>query len=189
MEENWFDKSYENVAKILDANIEKGLKTEDVIARREKYGENKLKEGKKKNVFQKFIEQFKDFTIIVLIIAAIVSGVIGVVEEGIGGLKDSIIIMIIVILNAVIGIAQENKAEKSLEALQKLSEHASKVIRNGKIEVVPSRELVPGDIVVLETGDYISADLRIIEAINLKAQESSLTRRISTSRKKYRANR
>ena len=81
----------------------------------------------------------------------------------------------VVIVNAIIGVAQENKAEKSLEALQRLSAHASKVIRNGQIIVVPSRDLVPGDVVVLDTGDYVPADLRIIEAVNLKSQESSLT--------------
>ena len=83
--------------------------------------------------------------------------------------------MIVVIVNAIIGVAQESKAEKSLEALQKLSDHASKVIRNGNLQVIPARELVPGDIVVLDTGDYIPADLRIIEEANLKSQESSLT--------------
>ena len=90
-------------------------------------------------------------------------------------MTDTIIILIVVLANAIIGIAQESKAEKSLEALQKLTDHASKVIRDGKIKVIPAKELVPGDIVVLDTGDYIPADLRVIEAVNLKAQESSLT--------------
>ena len=111
--------------------------------------------------------------IIVLIIAAVISGVVGVIEGE--GITDTIIILIVVIVNAIIGVAQENKAEKSLEALQKLSDYASKVIRNGKIEVIPSKELVPGDIVVLDTGDYVPADLRIIEHSNLKSQESALT--------------
>ena len=111
--------------------------------------------------------------IIVLIIAAIISGVVGYIEGE--GITDSIIILIVVVLNAVIGVIQENKAEKSLEALQKLSAHVSKVIRNGKMEVIPAKELVPGDIVVLDTGDYVPADLRIIEAVNLKSQEASLT--------------
>ncbi len=89
-------------------------------------------------------------------------------------MTDTIIILIVIIVNAIIGVLQENKAEKSLEALQKLSSHVAKVIRNGKL-VIPSRELVPGDVVILETGDYVPADLRIIEAVNLKAQESALT--------------
>ena len=113
--------------------------------------------------------------IIVLIISAIISGIVGVKQEGISGITDTIIILIVVIANAIIGVLQENKAEKSLEALQKLSSHVAKVMRNGKLEVVPSRELVPGDIVILETGDYVPADLRIIEAINLKSQEAALT--------------
>ncbi len=111
--------------------------------------------------------------IIVLIIAAIISGIVGYMEGE--GITDSIIIMIVVVVNAIIGVAQESKAEKSLEALQKLSDHASKVIRNGNVMVIPARELVPGDIVVLDTGDYIPADLRIIDAVNLKSQEASLT--------------
>ena len=132
-----------------------------------------MKAKKKKSLIVKFLEQFKDFMIIVLIIAAIVSGIVGILEGE--GITDTIIILIVVIINAIIGVAQENKAEKSLEALQKLSAHASKVIRNGKMIVIPSRELVPGDVVVLETGDYVPADLRIIEAVNLKSQESALT--------------
>ena len=96
------------------------------------------------------------------------------VAEG-EGITDTVIIMIVVLVNAIIGVAQEAKAEKSLEALKKLSEHAAKVVRDVKEQVIPARELVPGDIVIIETGDYISADLRIIEAVNLKSQESSLT--------------
>ena len=100
-------------------------------------------------------------------------GIVGVAEGE--GLTDTMIILIVVILNAIIGVIQENKAEKSLEALKKLSNHVAKVIRNGKIEIVESRQLVPGDIVVLDTGDYVPADLRIIESVNLKSQESALT--------------
>ena len=101
------------------------------------------------------------------------SGFVGISEGE--GITDTIIILIVVIVNAIIGVTQEAKAEKSLEALQKLSDHAAKVVRDGKMQVIPARELVPGDIVVLDTGDYIPADLRIIEAVNLKSQESSLT--------------
>ena len=173
MKTNWFNKKVQEVEEELNTNLEKGLTKEEAIKRQEKYGFNELKAKKKKNIFQKFLEQFKNFSIIVLIIAAIVSGAVGVAEGE--GITDTIIILIVVILNAIIGVVQESKAEKSLEALQKLSDHASKVIRDGKISVIPARELVPGDIVVLETGDYIPADLRIFEAINLKSQESSLT--------------
>ena len=170
---NWFNQKVEEVEKELKTNIEKGLTEEQVAEIRIQKGYNELQAAKKKNLFQKFIDQFKDFSIIVLIIAAIVSGIVGVSEGE--GITDTIIIMIVVIVNAIIGVAQESKAEKSLEALQKLSDHASKVIRNGNLQVVPARELVPGDIVVLDTGDYIPADLRIIEEANLKSQESSLT--------------
>ena len=111
--------------------------------------------------------------IIILIIAAVISGAVGYYQGE--GITDSIIILIVVIVNAIIGVAQESKAEKSLEALQKLSSHVTKVIRNGKVAVIPSKELVPGDIVILDTGDYVPADLRIIESANLKAQEASLT--------------
>ena len=170
---NWFNKKQEDVEKELNTNLENGLTTEEIQKRREKYGLNELKAKKKKSLIQKFLEQFKDFSIIVLIIAAIVSGAVGIAEGD--GITDTIIILIVVIVNAIIGVTQEAKAEKSLEALQKLTDHASKVIRDGAITVVPAKELVPGDIVVLDTGDYIPADLRIIEAVNLKSQESSLT--------------
>lgn len=170
---NWFNKTFKEVEKELETDLEKGLSKEKVEERQEKYGFNELQQVAKKSLFQRFLEQFKDFSIIVLIIAAIVSGMVGVLQGE--GITDTIIILIVVIVNAIIGVAQESKAEKSLEALQKLSDHASKVIRNENMEVVPSKELVPGDIVVLDTGDYIPADLRIIEAVNLKTQESSLT--------------
>ena len=171
--ENWYQKNINDVKKELATDIEKGLSSKQVEEKQQNVGFNELKAKKKKSLIVKFLEQFKDFMIIVLIIAAIVSGIVGILEGE--GITDTIIILIVVIINAIIGVAQENKAEKSLEALQKLSAHASKVIRNGKMIVIPSRELVPGDVVVLETGDYVPADLRIIEAVNLKSQESALT--------------
>ena len=173
MKENWFNKSVKKVIEELNTNIESGISSEEAKLRQEKYGLNELKAKKKKSLFQKFLEQFKDFMIIVLIISAVVSGIVGVMEGE--GLTDTIIILIVVIVNAIIGVAQESKAEKSLEALQKLSDHVAKVIRDGKLVVLPSKELVPGDIVILETGDYIPADLRLIEAVNLKVQEAALT--------------
>ena len=170
---NWFNKGISQVEKELQTDIKTGLTDEQVKANYEKYGMNELKQKKKKSLFVKFLEQFKDFMIIVLIIAAIVSGAVGIAEGE--GITDTIIILIVVVLNAIIGVVQESKAEKSLEALQKLSAHASKVVRNGKVAVVQSRELVPGDVVVLDTGDYVPADLRIVESANLKSQEASLT--------------
>ena len=173
MEKSWFNKTSQEVEQELKTDYQKGLSSSQVQENMKKYGINELQEKKKDSLLKKFLEQFKDFSIIVLIIAAIVSGVVGVAQGE--GFSDTIIILIVVILNAVIGVAQESKAEKSLEALKKLSSHASKVIRNGKEQVIPARELVPGDLVIIETGDYIAADLRIIEAVNLKSQEASLT--------------
>ena len=173
MEKNWFSKTVTATSEYFKTDLKKGLNLEGVEESRKKYGINELKAKKKKTLLIKFLEQFKDFMIIILIIAALVSGIIGYIENE--GITDSIIILIVVIMNAIIGVAQESKAEKSLEALQKLSSHVAKVIRNGELIIIPSKELVPGDIVVLETGDYVPADLRIIEAVNLKVQEASLT--------------
>lgn len=173
MENNWFCRTEKEILEGLKTDAKTGLSREQVTEYQEKYGFNELKAEKKKSLFVKFLEQFKDFMIIVLIIAAIVSGIVGYVEGE--GITDSIIILIVVIVNAIIGVAQENKAEKSLEALQKLSSHVAKVLRNGTVEVVQSRDLVPGDIVLLDTGDYVPADIRLIEAVNLKSQEASLT--------------
>lgn len=172
MEEQWFNKSIEEVKEELKVGTQ-GLSDEQVKKKREIYGLNELQAKKKKSLIVKFLEQFKDFMIIILIIAAVISGAVGYYQGE--GITDSIIILIVVIVNAIIGVAQESKAEKSLEALQKLSSHVTKVIRNGKVAVIPSKELVPGDIVILDTGDYVPADLRIIESANLKAQEASLT--------------
>ena len=170
---NCFNNTMEEAQNELETDSQKGLSTKELVKRKEKYGLNELKAKKKKTLLQKFIEQFKDFSIIVLIIAAIVSGAVGIAEGE--GITDTIIILIVVILNAIIGVVQESKAEKSLEALQKLTDHASKVIREGNLTVVPAKDLVPGDIVVLDTGDFIPADIRLVEAVNLKSQESSLT--------------
>ena len=170
---NWFNKTVDEVESTLKTNAENGLTAEEAKKRQEEYGLNELKAKKKKSLFVKFLEQFKDFMIIILIISAIISGVVGVAQGE--GFTDTIIILVVVVVNAIIGVAQENKAEKSLEALQKLSSHVAKVVRDGKLQVIQSKELVPGDIVILETGDYVPADLRIIEAVNLKAQEAALT--------------
>lgn len=170
---NWYNQSVQDVEDNLNTDIQNGLTNEQAQEKRKKYGLNELKTKKKKSIIIKFLEQFKDFMIIVLIISAIISGIVGIANGE--GITDTIIILIVIIVNAIIGVAQENKAEKSLEALQKLSSHVAKVIRNGQLVVLPSKELVPGDIVVLETGDYVPADLRLIEAVNLKSQEAALT--------------
>ena len=173
MESKWYNKTVSEVEEILETDVKNGLTQEKINKNLAKYGLNELQGKKKKSLFVKFLEQFKDFMIIILIFAAIISGAISIAQGE--AITDSIIILIVVIVNSIIGVAQEAKAEKSLEALQKLSGHEAKVIREGNLQVVPAKDLVPGDIVVLETGDYIPADLRIIEAVNLKAQEASLT--------------
>lgn len=169
----WHSLSIDEVLKDFETDLEKGLTSEQVEKNREKHGLNEIISKGKKTVLAMLAEQFKDFMIIILLIAAAISGYVGV-QEG-EGFADSIIILIIVILNAIIGVAQELKAQKSLEALKNLSAPHCKVIRNGKVENLESKYLVPGDVVVLETGDNIPADLRIIEAVNLKIQESALT--------------
>lgn len=127
---NYWNKKIDEVEKELETNLINGLNTENIAKKQEKYGLNELAGKKKQSLFSKFLNQFKDFMIIVLIIAAIVSGYIGI-KEG-EGITDSIIILIVVIMNAIIGVVQENKAEKSLEALQKMSAHVTKVVRNRK---------------------------------------------------------
>ncbi len=138
------------------------------------FGLNKLDEKKKESIFVKFIKQFNDFMIIILIIASIISAVVAKLE-GSNDYFDSIIIIAIVIFNAIMGLVQESKAEKSLEALKKMTAPTCKVKRNGKICTIKSEQIVPGDIVILEAGNYVPADCRLISSSNLKIEESSLT--------------
>jgi Ca2+-transporting ATPase len=157
----------------LNSSLSRGLSNDEGVSRLKTFGPNKLTEKKKKTFLKMFLAQFRSFMIIVLLIAAAISGVVGVMEEE--GLLDTFIILGILILNAFIGAFQEKKAESSLDALKKLSAPNTQVLRDGKIMEIPTEMLVPGDIVILETGDIIPADLRIIEAVNLRIQESSLT--------------
>lgn len=169
----WYNKKVSEIEEELNSSIKLGLNDKQVNEKLATYGFNELKTQEKKSLFIRFLEQFKDFMIIILIIAAVVSGIVSIAQGE--AITDSIIILVVVIANAIIGVAQEAKAEKSLEALQKLSGHEAKVLRNGDVITISAKELVPGDVVVLDTGDYVPADLRIIEAINLKAEEASLT--------------
>jgi Ca2+-transporting ATPase len=157
----------------LGANESSGLTTAEVKKRQEQYGFNQLESKSKKSFLRMLMEQFRNFMIIILLIAAAISGVVGVMEGE--GLLDTYIILGILLVNALIGAVQEKKAETSLEALKELASPLSKVLRDGAISEVNTRELVPGDIVILETGAVIPADIRLTEAINLKIQESSLT--------------
>ena len=165
----------ENVLNELSTDLDKGLSTEQVIKLQEQYGENKLKEKKKKSIVQKFFDQFKDVMIIILIIAAIISFVIACTHGDPSEFFEPILIMLIVILNAIMGVMQESKAERALDALQKLSSPTARVLRNGTEEIINAVELVPGDIITLEAGDFVPADARLVGSSALKSEESSLT--------------
>ena len=164
----WYKKSKEEVVSQLSTSTDKGLSNEEAQKRLEKYGPNALKEEGKQSMLSKIIAQFNDFLILILIVAAVISYFVG--EK-----VDAVVIIAIVIVNAALGIYQEGKAEKSLEALKKMAAPSAKILRNGNVEVIPSNNVVPGDIVILETGDVIPADLRLIESSNLKVEEASLT--------------
>ena len=170
----WHSSSVEEVFKKLKTNINIGLSEEEAQKRFERYGPNNLKEKKKESIFVKFIKQFNDFMIITLIIAAIISAVVSKLN-GEADYIDSIIIVAIVIFNAIMGLVQEQKAEKSLEALKKMSAPNAKVRRNGRVQEIDATMVVPGDIVILEAGNYVPADCRLINSYNLKIEESALT--------------
>jgi len=150
-----------------------GLSTEEAVKRLEKFGYNQLVSKDRKSFFRMFISQFRSFMILILIVAAVISGVTGIMEGE--GLLDTFVILGILVLNAFIGAYQESRAETSLEALKDLAAPLTKVFRDGQVTEIPTRELVPGDIVILETGAVVPADLRLTEAVNLKIQESALT--------------
>ena len=165
-----FNKSIEEVSKLLETSIDKGLTSEQVASNQEKYGKNSLEEGKKVSLFVKFLLQFKDVLILILIGAALISIIIDPHEW-----VESLIIFLVVLINAILGVFQENKAEKSLEALKKMSSPNCKVIRDGKITVVASEDITVGDLLVLEAGDIVPSDCRIIDCNNLTVDEASLT--------------
>ena len=170
----WHTKNIKEIEKELRTNIKTGLGDKDVQIRQDEFGKNKIEEGKKESLLVKFLNQFKDFMIIILIIAAIISAVVSYLE-GTGDYFDSIIIIAIVVFNGIMGLIQEAKAEKSIEALKKMSAPVAKVRRNGRVLTVNGEDIVPGDIVILETGCYVPADIRLINTYNLKVEESSLT--------------
>ena len=170
----WHTMSKEEIARKLNTNTKNGLNENEAKKRLNIYGENILKEKKKESFLKKFIKQFNDFMIITLIIAAIISCILSFLNQS-NDYLDSIIIVVIVVFNALIGLIQENKAEKSIEALKKLSSPTTKVKRNSKIITIDSKDLVPGDIIILETGALVPADCYLYEAYNLKVEESALT--------------
>ena len=168
----------EDISKViehLDTDTTNGLSDEQVAKRREKYGENKLKEKKKRTLLERFLEQFKDAMIIILIIAAAISFAVAIIEQDLGEFIEPSLILLIVIVNAIIGVMQESKAEAALEALQNLSAPHARVVRNGQEKIIDAVELVPGDIIHLEAGDFVPADSRLISSSSLKSEESALT--------------
>ena len=170
----WHTQTVDEVKKALNTNIYTGLSEKEILKRRKKYGFNKLAEKKKESLITKFIAQFKDFMIIILLLAALISALMSYIDKT-NDYADSIIIVSIVVINAVIGVIQEAKAEKSLEALKKLSSPTSSVIRNSKNITINSTDLVPGDIIELVAGNFVPADCRLVDSFNLKVEESALT--------------
>jgi len=160
----WFSMSKNEVLEELGVDLELGLTSEEASKRIEKYGENKLKGKPKKSLFSMFLAQLKDMLIYVLLGAAVITLAI---QEYV----DAVIIIMVVVLNAVIGVVQEYKAGKAIEALQKMTTPKALVRRDGEVQEINSEELVPGDIVVIDAGRYIPADLRLIERANLQIEE------------------
>ena len=170
----WQTLRKEEVLRKLNTDEKQGLTEKEVQERQAKYGKNKLQEKKKESFIVKFIKQFNDFMIIILIIASIISAIVSKMQ-GENDYVDSIIIIGIVVFNALMGVIQEAKAEKSIEALKQMTPQLAKIIRNGKTVEVNAEELVKGDIIILDAGNFVPADCRILESHNLKIEESSLT--------------
>lgn len=166
----FYTQSPEEVFEALSTS-KKGLTTEEATKRLETFGRNELEEGEKRTLFQKFVDQFKDLMIIILLAAAALS----IVTEGMHGLTDAIIILLVVVLNAAFGVYQEGQAEAAIDALKSMSSPLARVRRDGHVKEVDSKELVPGDVVLLEAGDVVPADMRLLEANSLKIEEAALT--------------
>ncbi len=163
----------EEVLQTLNAGAD-GLTSGEALKRQEECGKNKLEEAKKTSIIKRFLLQLADPMILILIAAAVISAVTATIDGG-EGYADVIIILVVVLINAILGVVQESKAEAAIEALQKMSAATSKVLRDGRITVVKSEDLVPGDVVILEAGDAVPADGRILESASLKIEEAALT--------------
>ncbi len=171
---NYYNMSAKETLTTLQSN-ENGLTEQEALARLEKNGKNELNEGKKKSLIAKFFDQMKDVMIIVLLVAAAVSAVIAIIRREYSELVDSGIILIIVLVNAFIGLAQESKAEAALEALKNMNKPLAKVLRGGEVRKIKSSDIVVGDIVILEAGDSVPADMRLLSGASLKIEEAALT--------------
>lgn len=171
---DWHSVSADAALRHFGSSGENGLSERQAKQRLEEYGENKLEDKKKASLLRQFIAQFSDFCVIILFIACIISFVTGFIE-GNGDLVDPIVILMIVILNAVIGVIQERRAERAIDALKELSAPTARVVRSGREQRLRTEELVPGDIILLESGDLVPADARLIKTSSLKVRESALT--------------
>ncbi len=167
--------SREETLKSLAADLTRGLTSAQAAEKAAEFGPNKLREKKKKTTLQRFFDQFKDVMILILLAAAVVSFVIACVEQNPKEFFEPLLIVLIVVLNAVMGVLQESKAEKALDALKSMSAPHARVIRDGEEKVIDAAELVPGDIIRLEAGDFIPADARLLHSVSLKSEESALT--------------
>ncbi len=171
----YYDKTQSEATEELKSDAAFGLSSEDARSRREKYGENKLREKKKKSLPARFFAQFRDAMILILLAAAVISFVIACYEGEPEEFFEPILILLVVIANAVIGVMQESKAERALEALKNMSAPHARVIRDGEEQIIDAADLVPGDIINLEAGDFVPADARILHSSSLKCEESALT--------------
>ena len=169
------NQSRSQVVETLKSDITLGLSQAEAQQRLSQYGENKLREKPKKTNFQRFLDQFKDAMILILLIAAAISFTVAIVEGNPKEFFEPVLILLIVFINAILGVFQESKAEKALDALKNMSAPHARVIRDGKEMLISSSELVPGDIIRLEAGDFIPADARLLQSASLKAEESALT--------------
>jgi Ca2+-transporting ATPase len=178
-DQKWHALGEVEAASVLDSDLQEGLTEGEVRRRQAEFGANELQEAPGRSFWRMLLDQFNQFLVLILIAAAIVSALIGWREYNLTGeateFVDAVAIMTIVILNAILGVVQEGRAEESLAALKKMASPNAHVLRGGHLITVPSRELVPGDVVVLETGNYVPADVRLVESVNLRIDEASLT--------------
>ena len=170
----WHSFSSADVEKKLDTSVENGLTSEEATRRLKLYGENQLKEAPPPSIWKLLWDQFNDFTVMLLIAAAFISLIVSVIEGHVEW-TETIVILAIVILNAIMGIIQERRAEQALAALKKLSAPDAQVLRDGVRQTIPSPQVVPGDVIFLEAGNYVPADIRMVETVNLRVEEAALT--------------
>src|SRR3990170_2834633 len=164
----WYSHTIETVARALETQLDHGLSVEEAQARLSKVGANELRERPPEPFWKKVVDQLNSFVVILLIVASVVSALLG-------DWIEAVVIIAIVVLNAVLGVLQESRAEQALAALKKMAAPDASVIRDGHRQRIPARELVPGDVVLLEAGNFVPADLRLAESVNLKIEEASLT--------------